>query len=145
MASSSTVTQCTAKLGISFARAWGSTSRTVILDFVLDGRKRCDILRHFLGDLSELELENYGQIKDGIVQSMQLEIVPIPGVLRLLRELAESGIALAVVTSASRGRTFITLGQLDVKELFSVVITGEDVIAGKPDPAGYQMALDRLQ
>jgi HAD superfamily hydrolase (TIGR01509 family) len=115
------------------------------LDFVLDGRKRCYILRHFLGDLSEPELENYGQIKDSIVQSMQLEIAPIPGVLRLLRELADRGIALAVVTSASRSRTFVTLGQLGVKELFSVVITGEDVIAGKPDPAGYQMALDRLR
>jgi beta-phosphoglucomutase-like phosphatase (HAD superfamily) len=36
------------------------------LDFILDGRKRDDILRHFLANLTSTELEELGKRKDCI-------------------------------------------------------------------------------
>src|SRR5690242_18377965 len=34
------------------------------LDFVLDGRKKEDILRHFLGDLPDCEIKDFGHKKE---------------------------------------------------------------------------------
>jgi beta-phosphoglucomutase len=34
------------------------------LDFILDGRKRGDILQHFLGNCPDSELEEFGRRKD---------------------------------------------------------------------------------
>ena len=44
------------------------------LDFILDGRKRGDILRHFLGDCADAELEEFGKRKDCIFRQMRLEV-----------------------------------------------------------------------
>ena len=115
------------------------------LNFVLDGRKRRDILSHFLGDLSEREIERYGHIKDKIYQSMQTTVKAVPGALRLIGELNESGIALAIASSASRERTLAALKHLGIDERFRVVVTGDDVAEGKPDPAAYRLACRRLK
>src|ERR1035441_10771081 len=34
------------------------------LDFILEGRRRRDILIHFFGELSEIEIQEYGSKKD---------------------------------------------------------------------------------
>ena len=45
------------------------------LDFILDGRKRGDILRHFLGDCPDSELEELGRVGSSRVdlQACKLE------------------------------------------------------------------------
>lgn len=115
------------------------------LDFILDGRKRCDILRHFLGELPDSELEEFGRRKDCIFRQLQLEIGPVPGAVRLVEKLHRSGIALALATSASRSRARSTLVELRLAHLFQVIVTGEDVPFGKPDPAIYRLVCTRLQ
>jgi beta-phosphoglucomutase len=114
------------------------------LDFILDGRKRCDILRHFLGDRPDSELDEFGRRKDCIFQQMRLDVVPIPGAARLVEELHRNGIALALATSASRSRAHSTLRELDLLEYFQAIVTGEDVVLGKPDPVVYRLAQRRL-
>jgi HAD superfamily hydrolase (TIGR01509 family) len=115
------------------------------LDFILDGRKRGDILRHFLGNCPDTELEELGRRKDCIFRQMHLEITPVPGVVRLVRELHRRGAALALATSASPSRAHSTLLKLGLLDSFSVVVTGEDVILGKPDAAIYRLACNRLE
>ena len=51
---------------------------------------------------------------------------------------------MAVATSASRQRARWTLEQLDLAEYFGVVVSGDDVALGKPDPAVYRIAARRL-
>ena len=114
------------------------------LDFILDGRKRGDILRHFLGDRPAHELEEFGRRKDIIFRKIQLAVVPVPGVIRLVRELHGRGIALAVATSAGSSRARSTLAELGLLNCFEAVVTGEDVPVGKPDPAIYSLACARL-
>ena len=41
------------------------------LSFILDGRTRAQILRHFLGELSEQGLQTYGKHKDELFRSME--------------------------------------------------------------------------
>jgi beta-phosphoglucomutase len=115
------------------------------LDFILDGRKRSDILRHFLGDCPEHQMEEFGRRKDSIYRQIQLSVVPVPGVVRLVRELNGSGIALAVATCASASRAHATLLDLGLVNCFETVVTGEDVPNGKPDPGVYLVACDRLK
>lgn len=114
------------------------------MDFILDGRKRQDILRHFLGDCPEPELEEFGRRKDCIFRRMRLEVVPIPGAVRMVRALHAEGIALALATSASRSRAHSTLADLGVLDCFQQIVTGEDVLLGKPDAAIYRLSRSRI-
>ena len=114
------------------------------LDFILDGRKRSDILRHFLGNCPEAELEEFGRRKDCIFRQMRLEVAPLPGVTRVVRELHLSGVALALATSASRSRAQSTMVDLGLLDCFQAVVTGEEVLLGKPDPSIYRLACNRM-
>ena len=115
------------------------------LDFILDGRKRGDILRHFLGDCPGPELEEFGRRKDCIFRQIQLEVTPVPGAVRMVRELHRSGAALALATSASRTRARSTLAGMGLQNCFQVVVTGEDVLLGKPDATIYRLACKRIE
>ena len=69
---------------------------------------------------------------------------PLAGAVELVRLIAAAGVPLALVTSAGRPYAEQTLDELGVHELFSVVVTAEDVTVGKPDPEGYLAAARRL-
>ena len=114
------------------------------LAFILDGRKRAEILRHFLGDLDDRELQDYGRRKDEIFRGMERQIAPVRGVLDFITELTRRGIAMAVATSASEIRTFSTIERMGLGGCFEAVITASDVLAGKPDPAVYRLACTRM-
>lgn len=115
------------------------------LAFILEGRTRSEILRRFLGDLTADELQQYGRRKDDFFRSLEHQIEPIPGVLRLLERLMRQGMSLAVATSASEIRTFATIERLGVGGCFDAVVTASDVELGKPDAAVYRLACERLQ
>jgi sugar-phosphatase len=114
------------------------------LDFILDGRKRGDILRHFLGNSPNPELEEFGRRKDCIFRQMRLDVAPVPGAVRMVRELHGRGTALALATSASRSRAHSTLADLGLLNCFQQVVTGEDVLLGKPDATVYRLARSRI-
>jgi HAD superfamily hydrolase (TIGR01509 family) len=114
------------------------------LDFILDGRKRGDILRHFLGNCPDSELEEFGRRKDCIFRQMRFSVVPVPGAVYFVRELRRSGAVLALATSASRSRAHATLLELGLLNCFAEVVTGEDVLLGKPDPSIYRLACKRV-
>ncbi len=114
------------------------------LDYILDGRKRSEILRHFFGELSEPEIVAYGRRKDEFFQQAFLEVRPVPGVLEFFDHLRRRKIAMAIATSASKARTCSTLDRLQLTSHFKVIVTGDDVAEGKPDPAIYRVACQRL-
>jgi len=127
-----------------FLRSAGKEVFDDELSFVLEGRTRSEILRHFLGPLPEQELERYGRRKDEIFRALEYRIKLIPGVLEFLRNLNSQRIASAVATSASEIRTFSTIERLGMAEFFEVVVTASDVSWGKPDPMVYRLACERL-
>jgi beta-phosphoglucomutase len=127
-----------------FLGTLGREVSNIELDFILDGRKRGDILRHFLGELSEAEIVDYGKRKDDFFQHSSFEVKPLAGVIEFLDQLGTGGIATAVATSASESRTRSTLDRLHLTERFSIIVTGSDVVRGKPDPAIYCRACHLL-
>jgi pyrophosphatase PpaX len=66
------------------------------------------------------------------------------GMDRLLADLHEQGVRLAVVTGKSRNTALMTLDILGVLDRFDVVYAGDDVERQKPDPMALEMALSDL-
>ena len=127
-----------------FLQTVGKPVSDAELDFILDGRKRGEILRHYLGELSEEEVQQYGDRKDEFFRERSFQIKLIPGVTELLAQLRKAGVATAVATSASGSRARHVLDQLQLAEGFDVVVTGNDVARGKPDPSIYALTCQRL-
>lgn len=66
-----------------------------------------------------------------------------PGVDALVRALAGC-VPVAVCSGASRADIEVVLARVDLDGLFDVIIAGDEVRCGKPDPEGYRLAIDRL-
>lgn len=127
-----------------FLRLMGRNVSEPELAFILDGRTRNEILRHFFGNLDDKELHEYGKRKDEIFRGIEHQIEPVRGVLNFVQELNRRGIAMAVATSASEIRTFSTIERMGLGGCFEAVITASDVLTGKPHPMVYRMACERI-
>jgi beta-phosphoglucomutase len=114
------------------------------LAFVLEGRKREDILRHFLGDLSEEQVKHYGAAKEALFRDSVQELKTIDGLNGFLDQLIHAEIPLALASSASRHRAEYMLEELGLRPLFKAIVTGDDVVKGKPDPALFVLAAQGL-
>jgi len=123
-----------------FLRSMGKDASDKQLEFVLEGHKRETILRHFLGDLNEDQVKHYGARKEALFKDAAPELKTVAGVHEFLTQCEDSGLQLALASSASRRRAEYILDHLDLKRRFSVVLTGDDVDQGKPDPAIFRLA-----
>jgi len=115
------------------------------LDFILDGRKRDEILRYFLGDLSSEQITEYGDRKNQMLKDMDDQIQPVVGVVEFLCSLRQAGVRVALATSAGLGRAHSTLEGLGLSQYFDTIVTGDDVLSGKPDPSIYRLAAQRMR
>lgn len=114
------------------------------LEFVVEGRKRNEVLRHFLGELSEEEVRRYGVLKDSFFAQFAHEVTAVPGVLHFFERAQTAGLALAVGTSAGRRRAEEMLERLGLRSRLGAIVTGDEVQLGKPDPAVFQIAAEQL-
>ena len=128
-----------------FLESIGRTASDRELDFILDGRKRDEILEYFLGQLDSKQMAEYGHRKDELLRSHGSRLEPMTGVVEFLDLLRNSGVRMALATSASSRRACRTLEELGIVQYFDTVVTGDEVAAGKPDPAIYRLAADRMQ
>lgn len=127
-----------------FLRTLGKDAPDSELDFIMDGRKREEILMHFLGPLDPIQLQTYGKMKNDLFWRAESEVALIPGISQFIDCLSEEGIPMAVATSASSGRTQSTLKRMGLLHRFGAVVTGDEVLKGKPDPSIYQLACQRI-
>lgn len=127
-----------------FFRSLGREVSDRELAFVLEGQKREDILRHFLGELTDEQVRYYGARKEALFCYSAAELKTIPGLPEFLDALEEAALPLALASSASRGRASYMLEQLDLKHRFQVIVAGDDVRKGKPEPAIFRLAAERL-
>lgn len=69
---------------------------------------------------------------------------PYPGVYACLDALVAEGHELGICTNKYRSLTMQILDALDLTRFFGVVVGGDTMAVGKPDPAPLHMAFDRL-
>lgn len=128
-----------------FLKSQGRPVSQQDLDFILEGRKREEILRHFMGELTPELLASYGQQKEALFREESTNMKSIPGVTRFLDELASVSLPMGVASCGGRGRVNHLLDQLQLAHYFRFIITGDDVTDGKPDPAIFLKAAGQLQ
>jgi HAD superfamily hydrolase (TIGR01509 family) len=114
------------------------------LDFILDGRKREEILCYFLGELTPAQIAEHGAHKDEMLRLLTEDMQPLPGVVDFLDSLYQLGIRIGLATSACTRRAHGTLKDLGLSHYFDAIVTGDEVTNGKPDPAIYLLVAERL-
>ena len=68
----------------------------------------------------------------------------VSDVRRFVRAASDAGIRIGVVSGALRREIAAGLECAGVADVVQVVVSAEEVTAGKPDPAGYRLAIGRL-
>lgn len=114
------------------------------LEFVRRGTKRQEILRYFLGDLMDDQIQAYGRQKDLLFQQEAESIKTVPGIENLLEELNRAGVPMALASCAGRGRVDRLLSLLQLTSYFSAVVTGDEVTLGKPNPEIFHKAAQQM-
>ena len=122
----------------------GLNPDSINVDFLYAGHPRREILRHYLGALSDLEIQHWGRRKDQLYELAAKNLQAKPGIPEALLQLRAAGIPCALATSAGRKRTLESLRLLGVSEYFSIVITGDDIRNAKPAPDIFLCAAQKL-
>lgn len=79
--------------------------------------------------------------KQAVYSELLKDKIPIiPEVIEFIRRLHTRGYLLAIVSGAPGHEIRHILERTGTKELFSVIISSDDVSNGKPDPEGYLLA-----
>ena len=110
----------------------------------ISGKVNEEILRDILPQLSVEEGLQFAETKEKRYRELAQTLSPTPGLTKLLQWIKQNGLKQAVVTNAPRNNAIHTLEVLDLTATFPTVILAEEAPPGKPDPAPYQMALNRL-
>ncbi len=133
-------------------RAWRDTlaEEGVLLDeatfFRTFGRRNDAIIADVLGPVSPERVAALDAAKEERYRALIARegISPQPGALEWLRRLRRRGIPQAVVSSAPRQNIALILEVLGAADLFQTIVSGEEVERGKPDPASFLLAAQRL-
>lgn len=80
----------------------------------------------------------------GYRRAREAALVLYPHVYITLIGLIKRGLKLAVVTDAPKLQAWLRLCQLNLHQLFDVVVTFEDTYKRKPDPAPFKITLEKL-
>lgn len=132
------------KAWLKFLELQNRTVSNEDLNFIMEGRKREEILRHFLGEVSDEQLHAFGHQKEQIFREEAVHVKVIDGLSDFLQKLTEAGLRLAVASSGSSGRVNDILNSLSLRCYFQVVVTGDQVTHGKPDPAIFRLTCEYL-
>jgi HAD superfamily hydrolase (TIGR01509 family) len=110
----------------------------------ISGRLNPAIIKDILPQLSPEEGVKLAEEKEALFREFAPDLQPLAGFYQLIEWTKTHQLKRALVTNAPRLNVQFMLKALGIKEAFhTVVIAGED-IAGKPDPAPYQVALNNL-
>lgn len=104
------------------------------------------IMRNFFGDdYNEEQMKAMFQEKTVRYRDIYLpSMAPINGLERLLHELKNSGVKLAVASSATTSNIDFVLNNLSIKSMFDTIVDGPRVSKPKPNPQIFLKAADDL-
>ena len=97
--------------------------------------------RHHLQVSQQILLARYLDLLYGFYTK---EALPFPQAVDQLKTWAAKGVRLVLVTSAHADLVNAFIKAHDLYPLFEFIVTSQEVQKGKPDPAIYQVALEKL-
>ena len=109
------------------------------------GRQNNDIIPLLFGDVDAQRCAALADRKEEIYRDLVRRAPPIvKGAVDLIQALHERGVRLAVGSSGPSQNIELELDAMGVQELIPVVISGDDVQRGKPDPQVFSLACQGL-
>lgn len=111
----------------------------------ISGRTNSKIIQDIIPQLSLEDAWKLATEKEETYRRVANSLLPTPGLDRLIDLTDRALIKRAVVTNAPPENAVYMLKILRLSDTFPTVIMAKDAPPGKPDPAPYQLALDRLQ
>lgn len=110
------------------------------------GKKNNAIIPDLGWTTEPAEVEALAHAKEEIYRSLVRDkgIDPLPGVRDLLSALRTAGLPRAIGSSTERANLDGLLEMMDLRASFDVIVSGEEVVHGKPDPSIFLLAAERL-
>lgn len=110
------------------------------------GRVARDTLEYiFKRELSPDELSTYLDQKERIYRKLyEPHIKPVKGLMGLMASLKRQEYKLALATSAPPGNVDFMFHHIAIQQFFDIVLDGDSIKKGKPDPEIYLKAVDWL-
>jgi HAD superfamily hydrolase (TIGR01509 family) len=103
----------------------------------------CAILRDRFS-IQDMSIEEViDRLTDEVVSHLKTSLPWRPGALELLMDLKRAGVKTALVTMSMRRMALAVVEQIPF-QAFDVVVAGDDVMVGKPDPEPYLKAAELL-
>jgi beta-phosphoglucomutase len=127
-----------------FLLSLGKSVTDADLNFVRQGRKKQEILRFFLGELPDDQIQAHCHVKDVLFRNEVQGIKTLPGVRELLEDLKRAGVPIALASCGGSARVHHLLSRLRLREYFTAVVTGDEVTFGKPDPEIFHKAVRQM-
>jgi HAD superfamily hydrolase (TIGR01509 family) len=110
----------------------------------ITGRTTPAVVRDIFPDLSDEDVAGYSDRKEAIFRRMAAEMKAVAGLCDVLDRAHERSWKCALVTNGSRENATFMLRIIGIDNRFDVLVFGEELRAGKPDPLPYRMALEQL-
>lgn len=133
-------------------QAWQTYLRTYGLEIddrfyrqYISGRLNPDIVQDLLPQLTPEQGQQVAEEKEAYFRQLAAGLTRMPGLTELLNWSSAQGLQQALVTNAPRPNVEFVLTVLDLWEAFPIIVFAAELPVGKPDPAPYQLALDKLQ
>jgi HAD superfamily hydrolase (TIGR01509 family) len=99
----------------------------------------------FKKKLTNEEIAGYLDEKETIYRAVYRNFIePLPGLLKLLDSLKRSNIKIGLATSAPPGNVDFTFSFIPVRSYFEVILDGNSITRGKPDPEVYSRTIGML-
>lgn len=110
----------------------------------VDGIPRTDGARAILNDISEDELKKASEKKQGyFLKHLESEKIPVyNSTVDLIKNFKEKRLKIAAISSSKNCLSI--LKKITLVDLFDVIITGNDITKGKPDPQVFFMAAEKV-
>lgn len=110
------------------------------------GMRIVDILQEIIGyfklDISFDDL--YKERTDIFLKLAQEKLEIMPGLYRSLDLFRNNKYSIAVTSSGTKEYINLVLEKFNIKDYFKIIISGDDVKKGKPDPESYLLASKQL-
>ncbi len=114
--------------------------------FPLLGKKSYDVVREGLrldGEEAQVAMHKKMEYFEEIVQ--EKGILTMPFAEKFLQELKSNHIPIGLATSSRKMKMKLVMKESGLAKYFSIFVTGEEVMNGKPEPDIFLLAADRLQ
>jgi HAD superfamily hydrolase (TIGR01509 family) len=111
----------------------------------ISGRLNPEIVKDILPELSVAEGGKFADEKEALFRQLASHLQPLDGFTELVAWTEAHNLKRALVTNAPRLNAEFMLDVLGITAVFDQIILADDCVAGKPDPAPYQVALNKLQ